>query len=192
MATTTDDVQQLTIKKLNKHHLLRLGVHRHQFKFFWVEVRMGHPYAFPYVQVWYRFGGGVRYYHIELEAIPSHLPTAQGQRYYLLCPLSSRRASVLYLRPDTGMLVHRLAWGPGRLYYPAQIITESARYFARQSAEDDAWAKAYHKRNGRKLWYKGKPTRWHGAILRMQQRLGYPPPIVERKHRKHLLVFLKS
>ena len=147
----------------------------------------------PYLHVQYVWRGKPRAYWLELVPVVSPISFPRPARYLLVCPVCGLRATILYLHPDTGELMCREAWEPGRLYYPSQLVPEQMRYFSRQFVEDDAMESIYLNRPRRKLWYKGKPTRKFASALTLQKRLGYPPPIMNRaKHREWMRAFWRN
>ncbi|WP_141106671.1 hypothetical protein [Hymenobacter gelipurpurascens] len=113
-------------------------------------------------------------YRIELEAVPSNLPGAAGHRYYMICPKTGLRATVLYLRSGTGIFAHRLAYGPTRLYYDSQLEPKRFRGLGKYFAVDREWEKEYRK--GRKTHYRGKPTRWYARLLKLEQQADAAAP----------------
>ena len=121
-----------------------------------------------YLHLRYTLKGVQRSQWVELVTVPSNLPGVLGHRYLMICPVLGRRATVLLLRDGTTQFAHRLAYGPRRVYYKSQLITSGARRLSLIFTEDEAWEKAWRK--GRKLWYRGKPTRWHEHLLRLGQR----------------------
>jgi hypothetical protein len=125
----------------------------------------------PYLHLRYTLNGEQYSQWVELVTVPSNLPGVSGHRYLMICPVSGRRATVLLLRDGTTRFAHRLAYGPGRLYYTSQLVTPAVRGYVQIFAEDEAWEKAWRK--GRKLWYRGKPTRWHAHLLRLRERAAF-------------------
>jgi hypothetical protein len=123
-----------------------------------------------YLHLCYTLNGEQYSQWVELVTVPSNLPGVTGHRYLMICPVSGRRATVLLLRDGTTQFAHRLAYGPRRLYYSSQLITPGWRWFHQIQTEDEAWERAWRK--GRKLWYGGKPTRWHAHLLKLGQRAG--------------------
>ena len=122
-----------------------------------------------YLHLRYTLNGEQYSQWVELATVPSNLPGVPGHRYLMICPVSGRRATVLLLRYGTTRFAHRLAYGPGRLYYPSQLVPPATRAYTQIFAEDEAWEKAWRK--GRKLWYLGEPTKWHAHLLRLGQRI---------------------
>jgi hypothetical protein len=91
-----------------------------------------------------------------------------GHRYYLVCPQSGRRATILYLRTGTGIFAHREAFAAQqRLYYDSQLEAKRFRGLAKYFAADRVWEEQYRK--GRKTSYRGKPTRWFAALMKLEQ-----------------------
>ena len=57
-------------------------------------------------------------YRVGLEQQPTNLRGVAGHRWYMVCPTTDRRATVLYMRSGTGVFAHRLAFAAQeRLYY---------------------------------------------------------------------------
>lgn len=113
-------------------------------------------------------------YRIMLEAVPSNLPGGQGVRYYFLCPVSGRRATVLFMREGTGMFAHRLAYQGSQLFYDSQLEPKRFRGMGHYFAVDRECEKEYRK--GRKMYYRGKPTRWYARLLKLDQRADASAP----------------
>ncbi|SFQ50435.1 hypothetical protein [Hymenobacter arizonensis] len=197
-AQTTTSCYQLSLRHLRKLgglepgspplNLLWGGQHR-----LFISCEVLSEVAEPYLQVRYEWRGKPHSYWLELVPVVSPISYPYPARYLLVCPVSGLRTTTLYLHTDTGELMCRQAWGPGRLYYPSQLVTERARHSSRQQAEDDALEKVLIDRPRRKLWYKGKPTRPFAALLNLQKRLGYPPPVMDKspKHSAWLEAFWK-
>ena len=145
----------------------------------------------PYLHVGYTWEGEPRAYWLELIPVVSPISFPRPARYLLVCPASGRRTTALYLHPDTGKLLCREAWGPGRLYYPSQLVTGLFRELSRQWSEEEAMEQILTHPH-RKLFYKGKPTRKFAAVLTLTKRLGLPPPITGRSNQaKWLAEFWK-
>jgi hypothetical protein len=121
-----------------------------------------------YLHLRYTLNGEQYGQWVELVTVPSNLPGVIGHRYLMICPVSGRRATALLLCDGTTQFAHRLAYIPRRLYYPSQLITPGWRWFHQIQTEGEAWERAWRK--GRKLWYRGKPTRWHAHLLRLGER----------------------
>lgn len=173
--TTTDETQRLELAYLRRSGLLLPG--RHATTLRWssrgeptgsigLEVHIL-PGEGSYLRLHYIINGATKYdYRVELEAVPSNLPGSGGQRLYMICPQTRRRATVLYLRSGTGVFAHRLAYGPTRLYYDSQLEPKRLRGFGKYYAVDREWEREYRK--GRKTHYRGKPTRWYARLLRLE------------------------
>ncbi|WP_375438124.1 hypothetical protein [uncultured Hymenobacter sp.] len=128
-----------------------------------------------YLRLYYTLNGEKEYdYQVQLEAVPSNLPGAVGQRYYMICPKTGRRATVLYMRHGTGIFAHRQAFPLHRLYYDSQLEVKRFRGLAKYFSVDKAWEAEYRK--GRKTHYRGKPTRWYTALLKLDQQVDDAAP----------------
>jgi hypothetical protein len=114
-------------------------------------------------------------YRVELEAVASNLPgSSTSSRYYMICPQTGRRATILYLRSGTGIFAHREAFTQERLYYDSQLEAKRFRGLASYFAVDRIWEEQYRK--GRKTTYRGKPTKWYAALLQLEQRSAAAAP----------------
>ena len=79
-----------------------------------------------------------------------------------------RRATVVYMRSGIGVFAHRLAFAAQeRSYYDSQLENKRFRGMSAYYGVDREWEEQYRK--GRKLWYRGKPTRWHERLLKMER-----------------------
>ena len=74
-----------------------------------------------------------------LVAVPSNLPGSSSSRYYLVCPQTGRRATVLYLRSGTGIFAHREAFPLYRLYYDVQLENKRFRGISKYYSVDREW-----------------------------------------------------
>ena len=135
----------------------------------------------PYLHVQYYWKKQPRDYWLELVPVVSPISFPHPARYLLVCPESGLRTTTLYLHPDTGRLLCREAWSPGRLYYPSQLATGLSREVSRCWAEEEAMEQIMT-RPHRKLFYQGRPTRKFAAVLTLTKRLGLPPPITGRSN----------
>lgn len=174
--TTTDETQRLELAYLRRSGLLRPGCHTTTLRWSSRGELTGSigleahilPGEANYLRLHYTINGATKYdYRVELEAVPSNLPGSVGQRLYMICPQTRRRATVLYLRSGTDVFAHRLAYGPTRLYYDSQLEPKRFRGLSKYFSVDRAWEKEYRK--GRKMHYRGKPTRWYAALLKLEQ-----------------------
>jgi hypothetical protein len=127
------------------------------------------PGGASYLRLYYTVNDKTKYdYRVELETVASNLPGSTSTRYYLVCPHSGRRATILYLRTGTGIFAHREAFtAQERLYYDSQLEAKRFRGLAKYFAVDRVWEEQYRK--GRKTSYRGKPTRWYAALLKLEQ-----------------------
>jgi hypothetical protein len=178
--TTCDECKTLSLAYLRQSGLLRPGFHSTTLS--WscrgqrtgsisldVDTRPGHA---PYLRVHYTHNDTTAYdYRIWLEPLPSNLPGLADRpgRYRMVCPVSGRPATVLYLHPGgCGRFAHRLAYPGHRLYYDSQLEVKRFRGMSRYYAVDRVWEEQYRK--GRKTSYRGKPTKWYAALLSLEQR----------------------
>ncbi len=109
-------------------------------------------------------------YHVQVVAVGSNLPHCTSSRYYLVCPITSRRASILYRREETGVFTHRASF-PGTqkpIYYESQLVAKRFRGLAKYLLVDSVWEEQYRK--GRKTTYRGKPTKWYASLLTLEYR----------------------
>jgi hypothetical protein len=138
------------------------------------------PAKESYLRLYYTVNGEKKYdYRVELEAVPCNLAGVEGKRYYMVCPITGRRATVLYLRTGTGIFAHRLAFDHARLYYDSQLENKRFRGLSKYYSLDREWEAEYRK--GRKLYYRGKPTRWHQRLLKLeQQTVAAAPTMLQR------------
>jgi len=194
-ALTTDHCHRLSLTYLRKEGVLQAGsetlVRRWGKRRFSVSFEVLSEVDEPYLHVQYTWKKKPRNYWLELVPVVSPISFPHPARYLLVCPVSGLRATTLYLHPDTGELMCREAWSPGRLYYPSQLATGLFREVSRCWAEEEAMEKIMSSPH-RKLFYQGKPTRKFAAVLTLSKRLGLPPPITGRSNRaKWLLEFWK-
>ena len=64
------------------------------------------------------------------------------------------------------MFAHRLAFPQERLYYDAQLENKQFRGMSAYFGVYREWEAQWRK--GRKLYYMGKPTRWHERLLKLR------------------------
>ena len=184
--TTCDECKTLSLAYLRQSGLLRPGFHSTTLS--WrnrgqltgsisleVDTRPGNA---PYLRVQYTHNDTTAHdYRIWLEQLPSNLPglASSPGRYRMLCPVSGRPATVLYLHPGgCGRFAHRLAYPGHRLYYDSQLEVKRLRGLAAYFAVDKEWEKEW--RNGRKTTYRGKPTRWYARLLKLEQQTAAAAP----------------
>ncbi len=192
-ALTTDHCYRLSLSYLRKEGVLRAGsetlVRRWGKRRFSVSFEVLSEVSEPYLHVQYTWQGKPRNYWLELVPVISPISFPNPARYLLVCPESGLRATTLYLHPNTGELMCREAWSPGRLYYPSQLVTERFRELSQQWSEEELMEHIMT-RPHRKLFYQGRPTQKFAAVLTLTKRLGLPPPITGRSNRaKWLLGF---
>jgi hypothetical protein len=132
------------------------------------------------LQLYYTVNGEKKYdYRVELEPVASNLPGSSSSRYYMICPYTGRRATVLYLRSGTGIFAHRDAFASReRLYYDSQLEPKRFRGLGNYFAVDRIWEEQY--RRGRKKTYRGKPTKWYAALLELDRREAAAAPALLR------------
>ncbi|MCR5889455.1 hypothetical protein LRS06_17095 [Hymenobacter sp. J193] len=181
---TADDIKRLELSYLLRSNLLRPGFHVTTISW---SVR-GKPsgrisleaHIFldeTYLRLRYTLNDTTNYdYRVELEATASNLPGGKGVRYYMICPVSGRRATVLFLRPGSSMFAHRLAYTGTRLFYDSQLEPKRFRGLGSYFAIDRKWEQEYRK--GRKTHYQGKPTRWYARLLKLEQRAEAATPML--------------
>lgn len=184
--TTCDETQRLELVYLRRTGLLEPGIHHKTL--YWSS--RGRPTGSiglvahilaegSFLRLYYTVNDKTKYdYQVPLEAVPSNLPGASSYRYYMICPKTSRRATVLYLRSGTGIFAHRLAFPAERLYYDSQLESKRFRGLSSYFAVDREWEAEYRK--GRKTHYRGKPTRWYAKLLRLGQRADAVAPALLR------------
>ena len=165
--TICEGTQRLELACLRKIGLLQLGVHRRTPHW----SNRGQPTGSiiidahicagegSYLRLHYTVNGTQRYYYqVPLVAVASNLPGVVGaHRYYLVCPTTGRRATVLYLRSGTGVFAHRSAFAGERLYYDSQLENKRFRGLGKYFGLDNEWEAQWRK--GRKFTYQGQPTR---------------------------------
>ena len=173
--TTCEGTQRLELAYLRKIGALKPGWYNSQLSWSNRGERTGSigfyahidPGGSSYLQLRYTINGEQRHdYRVQLEQQPSNLPgVVGGHRWYMVCPTTGRRATVLYLRSGTGIFAHRLAFPQQRLYYDAQLENKRFRGMSKYYSLDREWEAEWRK--GRKLYYRGKPTRWHERLLKL-------------------------
>ena len=173
--TTCEGTQRLELAYLRKIGMLQPGIHRRTLHW----SNRGQPtgsisldaHICPgqrsYLRLHYTVNGEHHHdFQVELETVASNLPGG-GHRYYMACPSTGRRATVLYLRSGTGVFAHRSAFPGERLYYDSQLENKRFRGMSKYFALDNEWDKQWRK--GRKFTYRGQPTRWHARLLKLEQ-----------------------
>lgn len=187
--TTCEGTQRLELSYLRKIGVLQPGIHSRSLQW----SNRGQPsgsigmqaHIMPggetYLRLNYTVNGEKQYdYRVQLVAVASNLPgAAGGHRYYMICPSTGRRASVLYLRTGTGIFAHREAFAAQeRLYYDSQLEVKRFRGLSAYFGVDREWEQQYRK--GRKLYYRGQPTRWHARLLKLEQQAATAAPALVR------------
>ncbi len=180
--TTCEATQRLELTYLRRIGVLQPGVHHRTLS--WSS--RGEPtgsigleaHLTPddsYLRLYYTVNGEKKYdYRVQLEAVASNLLGAGGHRYYMLCPRTGRRATVLYLRSGTGIFAHRLAFPSERLYYDSQLEVKRFRGLSKYYSVDRVWEQEYRK--GRKTHYRGKPTKWYAKLLKLERQTAATAP----------------
>ena len=172
--TTCEGTQRLELAYLRKIGVLQPGLHCRSLSWSNRGERTGsidleshiNPEGSSYLRLHYTVNGETKHdYRVHLEQQPTNLRGCAGHRWYMVCPTTNRRATVLYLRSGTGVFAHRLAFPRYRLYYDAQLENKRFRGMSNLYGLDREWEAQYRK--GRKLYYRGKPTRWHERLLKM-------------------------
>ena len=106
-------------------------------------------------------------YKIQFTTIPSNL--GRGEIIYFVCPISGRRARILYRAYGSHYFKSRLAYRK-RIYYAYQKCQknfyDTERYFKLEK-QIEALPK------GRKSHYRGKDTRHQQRIRKLNERLDY-------------------
>ncbi|SMC00655.1 hypothetical protein SAMN00120144_4322 [Hymenobacter roseosalivarius DSM 11622] len=181
--TTCEGVQRLELTYLRRMGLLQPGLHSRTLHWSNRGERTGsigieahiRPEQDSYLRLHYTINSERKYdYLVPLEAVPGNLPGAGGYRWYMRCPKTDRRATVLYLRTGTGIFAHRQAFPQQRLYYDTQLENKRFRGLAKYYAVDRIWEEQYRK--GRKTHYQGKPTKWYAKLLRLEQQTAAGAP----------------
>jgi hypothetical protein len=186
--TTCEGTQRLELAYLRKIGVLQPGIHHRSLQW----SNRGQPTGSismeahiqtkegSYLRLYYTVNKERQYdYRVQLEQQPSNLPgVVGGHRWYMVCPTTGRRATVLYLRSGTGVFAHRLAFPQERLYYDAQLENKRFRGMSAYFGVDREWEAQYRK--GRKLYYRGKPTRWHERLLKLERQTEAAAPALLR------------
>jgi hypothetical protein len=175
--TCCEGTQRLELAYLRKIGVLQPGLHNRSLS--WtnrgqpsgsisMEAHI-EPGESSYLRLYYTVNKERQYdYRVQLEQQPSNLPgVAGGHRWYMVCPKTGRRATVLYLRSGTDIFAHRLAFPRYRLYYDSQLENKRFRGMSHFYGLDREWEAQCRK--GRKLYYRGKPTRWHERLLKLER-----------------------
>jgi hypothetical protein len=113
--------------------------------------------------------GNAHEYQVDLVTVPSNLPGSTASRFYMECPVTGRRASILYLREGTELFAHRQAYPKKRFYYDSQLEQKRCRGLTKNYEAGKAWKKEATAKY-RKTIYAGKETKWFTALLQKVQR----------------------
>jgi hypothetical protein len=103
--------------------------------------------------------GNAHEYRVDLVSVTSNLPGSTASRFYMVCPITGRRASILYLRHGTELFAHRQAYPAKRLYYDSQLELKRYRGLTKNYQIDKVWDREFM-RKYRKTTYAGKETKW--------------------------------
>jgi methyl coenzyme M reductase gamma subunit len=164
---TCIETKQLTISFLNQHGLLEPG-HR-QLTMSWsvrgqetgsmsADVIITDEQSFLLLS--YQIINGRTYeYQVDLVRVASNLPGSTASRFYMVCPVTGRRASILYLREGTELFAHRQAYRTKRLYYDSQLELKRYRGLSKNAVVQKIQQREYG-RKYRKVVYAGKETKW--------------------------------
>ena len=186
--TTCEGTQRLELAYLRKTGVLQPGIHNRSLQWsnrgqptgsIGLEAHI-EPGGDSYLRLHYSVNKEKQYdYRVGLEQQPTNLRGVAGHRWYMVCPTTGNRATVLYMRSGTGVFAHRLAFAAQqRLHYDSQLENKRFRGMSAYFGVDREWEAQYQK--GRKLWYRGKPTRWHERLLRMERRTAAAAPVLLR------------
>lgn len=186
--TTCEGTQRLELAYLRKIGVLQPGTHSRSLQWsnrgqptgsIGLEAHI-QPGGSSWLRLHYTVNKEKQYdYRVQLEQQPTNLRGVAGHRYYMICPTTGNRATVLYLRSGTGVFAHRLAFAAQeRLYYDSQLENKRFRGMSAYFGVDREWEAQYRK--GRKLYYRGKPTRWHERLLRLEQQTEAAAPALLR------------
>jgi hypothetical protein len=185
--TTCEGTQRLELAYLRKIGVLQPGIYSRTLSWSNRGQPSGsigldahiEPGESNYLRLYYTVNKERHYdYTVQLEQQPSNLRGVAGYRWYMVCPITGRRATVLYLRSGTGVFAHRLAFPQERLYYDAQLENKRFRGLSNYFGVDKEWEEQYRK--GRKLFYQGKPTRWHERLLKLERQTDAAAPALLR------------
>ncbi len=161
------ETKQLTIAFLKQHGLLEPG-HR-QLTVSWsvggqeagsisAEVIITDEQSFLLLS-YQIINGKTCEYQVDLVRVASNLPGSTASRFYMVCPVTGRQASILYLRQGTELFAHRQAYPTKRLYYDSQLELKKYRGLSK-NVEMEKIVQREHGRKYRKVVYAGKETKW--------------------------------
>lgn len=123
------------------------------------------PEADSYLVLAYTIGNDTNHeYTVELEGVASNLPGSTASRFYMLCPVSGRRASILYLHHGTEYFAHRQAYPNKPLYYDSQLELKKYRGLSKHAQVKKEWQRKFYDRKYRKTTYAGQETKWFTTL----------------------------
>jgi hypothetical protein len=165
---TCIETKQLAIAFLKQHGMLELG-HRLMTMSWTVRGKEAGsisvesiitPEEESYLLLAYTMANGNAHeYRVDLVSVASNLPGSTASRFYMVCPVTGRRASILYLRHGTELFAHRQAYPAKRLYYDSQLELKRYRGLTKNYQIDKVWEREFM-RKYRKTTYAGKETKW--------------------------------
>jgi hypothetical protein len=170
---TCIETKQLKISFLREHGMLQPGHRRMQVTWSAQGSLLGNivvesiinPEADSYLVLRYTWASGKEYeYIVELVRVASNLPGSTAGRYYMLCPVSGRRASILYLHHGTELFAHRQAYPNKPLYYDSQLELKRDRGLAKHAQVKKEWQRVFFDRKYRKTTYAGQETKWFTTL----------------------------
>lgn len=100
-------------------------------------------------------------YEIAILADPSNLKGNKGLQYYFKCPVSGKRAKILYYDIRTHLFVHREAYSQ-RLYYSIQTFTKKQRIYGQSNNIENKLMKMFLLK--KKNTHKGEPIKMVRSI----------------------------
>jgi hypothetical protein len=190
---TCDQKKRLDLAYLCKQGLLRPGYRLLSMRWTWRGEVTGRieitshilPEGPDHLRLCYSDDHGRKHdYEIQLVSVGTNLPGSTSRRYYMVCPVTGRRASILYRREETGLFTHRSALpGQKQIYYDSQLVPKRFRGLAKFLTADRVWEEQYRK--GRKTTYKGQPTKWYASLLTLESRAAEAAAPVIRALARH-------
>ncbi len=106
-------------------------------------------------------------YEIQIEAINSNLGKDRGVNLYLLCPLTHKRAKILYYCLKSHLFIHRTAFSK-RLRYPFESYGKIDKAFAYSQQNQNKLYKCFLEM--KKETYRGEQTKLNKKIGRLIDR----------------------
>ena len=170
---TCIETKKLSIACLNENGMLQPG-HRKMLLTWSAEGKelvsivvesIVNPGANSYLVLAYTIGDDrAHQYTVELERVASNLPGSTASRFYMLCPVSGRRASILYLHHGTELFAHRQAYPNKPLYYDSQLELKKYRGLSMHAQVKKEWMRKVLDRKYRKTTYAGQETKWFTTL----------------------------